>query len=77
MKFHNGKDFTAEDVKYTFDRILDPATASRLRAQYAGIENVTIVDPFTVRFALKSTRRRLPELPGEQSGRRHRAQGRR
>nr|WP_255616343.1 ABC transporter substrate-binding protein [Microvirga puerhi] len=54
VKFHNGKDFTAEDVKYTFDRILDPATASRLRTQYASIDSVTIVDPFTVRFALKN-----------------------
>lgn len=54
VKFHNGKDFTAEDVKYTFDRILDPATASRLRAQYASVESVTVVDPFTVRFTLKT-----------------------
>ena len=28
VKFHNGKGFDAEDVKYTFERILDPATAS-------------------------------------------------
>lgn len=54
VKFHNGKDFTAEDVKYTFDRILDQAIASRLRAQYASIENVTVIDPFTVRFTLKT-----------------------
>ena len=45
VKFHNGQDFTAEDVKYTFDRILDPATASRLRAQYSGIKAVTVIDP--------------------------------
>ena len=55
MKFHNGQDFTAEDVKYTFDRILDPATASRLRAQYSGIKAVTVIDPFTVKFELKTT----------------------
>jgi peptide/nickel transport system substrate-binding protein len=55
VKFHNGKDFSAEDVKYTFDRILDPATGSRLRSQYSGIKAVTVVDPFTVKFELKTT----------------------
>ncbi|WP_274627382.1 ABC transporter substrate-binding protein [Arvimicrobium flavum] len=52
VKFHNGQPFTAEDVKYTFDRILDPATASRLRAQYEIIKAVTVVDPLTVKFEL-------------------------
>ncbi|MDQ3809100.1 MAG: ABC transporter substrate-binding protein, partial [Chloroflexota bacterium] len=28
VKFHNGKSFRAEDVKYTIDRIKNPATAS-------------------------------------------------
>jgi peptide/nickel transport system substrate-binding protein len=55
VKFHSGLDFTAEDVKYTFDRILNPATASRLRAQYSGIKAVTVVDPFTVKFELNTT----------------------
>ena len=30
--FHNGEPFTSADVKYTFERILDPATASSLRS---------------------------------------------
>ena len=55
VKFHNGQDFTAEDVTYTFQRILDPATASRLRSQYSGIEAVTAIYPFTVKFKLKTT----------------------
>jgi peptide/nickel transport system substrate-binding protein len=55
VKFHNGQDFTAEDVKFTFDRIQDPATGSRLRSQYSGIKAVTVIDPFTVRFELKTT----------------------
>ena len=28
VTFHNGEKFTADDVVYTFERILDPATAS-------------------------------------------------
>src|SRR6476469_8950867 len=28
VTFHNGEPFSSADVKYTFDRILDPATAS-------------------------------------------------
>jgi peptide/nickel transport system substrate-binding protein len=54
VKFHNGQDFSAEDVKYTFDRILDPATASKLQAQYSSIKAVTVVDPTTVKFELET-----------------------
>jgi peptide/nickel transport system substrate-binding protein len=28
VKWHNGREFTSEDVKFTFDRILDPKTGS-------------------------------------------------
>lgn len=52
VKFHNGQDFSAEDVKHTFDRILDPESKSRLRAQYSGIKAVTVIDPLTVQFEL-------------------------
>jgi len=54
VKFHNGQAFTAEDVKYTFDRILDPATASPSAALFAAIKSVTVVEPFTVKFELKT-----------------------
>lgn len=55
VKFHNGKDFSAADVKHTFDRIMNPATGSRLKALYSSVESVTVVDPFTVRFQLNAT----------------------
>ena len=32
--FHNGEKFTSADVKYTFERILDPATASAYAALF-------------------------------------------
>ena len=54
VKFHNGQAFTAEDVKYTFDRILDPATASPSATLFSGIKAVTVIDPFTVKFELKA-----------------------
>lgn len=54
VKFHNGQELTAEDVKYTFDRVLDPAVASRLASIFAGIKAVTVVDPLTVKFELKT-----------------------
>jgi peptide/nickel transport system substrate-binding protein len=44
--------FTADDVKFTFERILDPATASSYRAQLGGLQQVEVVDPLTVRFVL-------------------------
>ncbi|MGO4736244.1 ABC transporter substrate-binding protein [Bosea sp. 2KB_26] len=55
VKFHNGQDFTANDVKHTFDRILSPASGSRLRAFYSSIEAVTVIDPYTVKFQLNAT----------------------
>ena len=54
VKFHNGQPFTAEDVKHTFDRIADPATASPSATLFSGIKAVTVVDPFTVKFELKT-----------------------
>ena len=40
VKFHNGQPFNAEDVKYTFDRILDPASASPSATLFSVIKAV-------------------------------------
>ncbi|MBA2520237.1 MAG: ABC transporter substrate-binding protein [Chloroflexia bacterium] len=52
VTFHNGAPFSAEDVKYTFDRILDPATASPHASIYQPIGAVEVIDPLTVQFSL-------------------------
>jgi len=54
VKFHNGQPFTAEDVKHTFDRIMDPASASPSAVLFASVKAVTVVEPFTVKFELKA-----------------------
>jgi peptide/nickel transport system substrate-binding protein len=55
VTFHNGQPFSAEDVKYTFDRIKDPAIGSRLAGQYSGLKAITVIDPLTVQFELETT----------------------
>jgi peptide/nickel transport system substrate-binding protein len=52
VKFHNGRTMTAEDVKYSIDRIRDPKNGSPLRFVYADVEAVEVVDPGTVRLRL-------------------------
>ena len=52
VTFHNGAPLTAEDVKYTFERVMDPATASPNASIFRPIAGITAVDPLTVRFSL-------------------------
>lgn len=53
-KFHNGEKFTAADVKYTFDRILDKATGSPYLPNYAIIDGIEVISPTQVMFTLKA-----------------------
>ena len=60
VTFHNGEKFTAEDVKYTIDRIFTPDLPSEFQGYLASIDNVEVVDPKTVRFHLKESDATLP-----------------
>lgn len=53
--FHNGERFTSADVKFTFERILDPKTASAYAGLYEQIASIDAPDPATVVFHLKSS----------------------
>ena len=48
VKFHNGDPFSAEDVKFSFERVLDPATKSPQYGNIRAIKEVKIIDPHTV-----------------------------
>ena len=52
VKFHNGDPFTAADVKFSFDRVLDPATKSPQYGNIRAIKAVEIVDDYTVRLVM-------------------------
>ena len=48
VKFHNGDPFSAEDVKFSFERVLDPATKSPQYGNIRAIKEVKIIDAHTV-----------------------------
>src|SRR5262245_13379649 len=50
----NGRELTAEDVKYTFERYLAPATNNPGRAVLEEVDKVDALDRYTVRFTLKA-----------------------
>ncbi|WP_400164325.1 ABC transporter substrate-binding protein [Brevibacillus sp. TJ4] len=54
VKFHDGKDLTAEDVKFTFERILDPEVGSISKSYFSSLESIEVKDPTTVVFHLKN-----------------------
>jgi len=66
VKFHNGREMTAEDVKYSLDRVTNPVTQSPGAGFFASIagydamsggtatslEGVAVIDPLTVAITL-------------------------
>src|SRR5215813_12447728 len=53
VKFHNGEDFTAESVKFSVERLINPANKLRGASSFAPIDRVEIVDTYTVRIHTK------------------------
>lgn len=52
VKFHDGTDMTAEDVKFSLDRARAEDSQNAQKALYTGIADVTVVDPTTVTLTL-------------------------
>ena len=54
VRFHNGEALTAEDVVFTFERILNDSVGAPRRGFVQEVESVEEVDRDTVRFRLKN-----------------------
>ncbi|MCL5076155.1 MAG: ABC transporter substrate-binding protein, partial [Chloroflexi bacterium] len=54
VKFHNGRELTADDVKYSIERILDKKTGAMAASYFVAIDKIETPDPYTVKFLLKN-----------------------
>lgn len=52
LKFHDGNPVTAEDVKFSFDYLMN-SDYGYFNSYLSALDNVAIIDPLTVRFNLK------------------------
>ena len=52
VKWHDGEPFTAEDVKFTIEAIMDPENGSENAPNYEDVQEITVVDDHTVSFKL-------------------------
>jgi peptide/nickel transport system substrate-binding protein len=57
--WHDGKEFTAHDVKFTYDKIMDEKTNTVRRSDYELVKTAEVLDPYTFRV-----RYRQPFSPG-------------
>jgi peptide/nickel transport system substrate-binding protein len=54
VRFHNGRELKAADVKYVFDRAMNPETKHPYVKDYDAIGDIIVKDDSTITFALKS-----------------------
>src|SRR3546814_422669 len=63
VQWHGGYgEFTAEDVKFSIERVLDEEVASPFANSLSVIESVTVVDPYTVEIKTARVEPALPSL---------------
>jgi len=60
--WHDGKGFTAHDVKFTYDKIMDEKTNTVRRSSYELVKKADVLDPYTFRVTY-----RQPFSPGLES----------
>ncbi len=53
VRFHDGHEFTAKDVKFTYQALMNPKNLSPRTSDFEPIKDVEIIDPYTVRVVYK------------------------
>jgi peptide/nickel transport system substrate-binding protein len=53
VKFHHGKELDSGDVKYSIERVMNPATRSPRAFSFRWIDSVNIIDKYHIKISLK------------------------
>jgi ABC-type transport system substrate-binding protein len=53
VRFHDGRPFAADDVRFTYEAVMNPANASPRLADYEPVKEVEVLDALTVRIVYK------------------------
>ncbi|MBW1841335.1 MAG: peptide ABC transporter substrate-binding protein [Deltaproteobacteria bacterium] len=53
VKFHDGHIFDANDVKFTYESIMNPKNLSPRISDYEPVKNVEVIDPLTIKIIYK------------------------
>jgi peptide/nickel transport system substrate-binding protein len=68
VTWQDGAPFTAADVKYTFDRIVDPKVDDApIRSYFDTFKSCTVLDPYTVRFVTSERYFKTLEMIGTEA----------
>lgn len=52
IRWHDGEPFTANDVKFTIEAIMDPENGSENAPNYEDVQEITVIDDKTIAFKL-------------------------
>lgn len=53
IRWHDGKPFTAEDVKFTYEKLIDPEVRTPYSGDFLKIKSLEVQDPYTVKVNYK------------------------
>jgi peptide/nickel transport system substrate-binding protein len=62
VKFHHGREMTAKDVAFTIKRLMDEETGSRARVNFLIVDNIEVVNKYTIRFMLNTPYSGFPDV---------------
>ena len=53
VKWHDGKEFTAQDVVFTYEKIIDPKVFNSIKSNYKEVQSVKALDDYTIEVIYK------------------------
>ena len=52
-KWHDGKPFTADDVRFTYEAMIHPKTPTAYKEDFLVVKGAQVIDPYTIRITYK------------------------